>query len=110
MPQYIHQCRTCGRTVEEFRKLADYARAPQCCGVPMPQNFDAAVRASYKRPVRLESMGFLADPEDVAEHRRRFPNIDLEFCEGSAIPVMRSRGQKKAYFKERGLVDLRSYD
>jgi hypothetical protein len=68
-----------------------------------------AVRASYKKPIRLESMGFLAVPEDVAEHRRRFPDIDLVMEDGSAIPVMRSLGQKRSYFKRAGLVDTRSF-
>jgi hypothetical protein len=70
---------------------------------------NSAVRANYKKPIRLESMGFLADPEDVAEHRKRFPDVDLEMHEGSAVPVLKSLGQKRAYFKAAGLADMRSY-
>jgi hypothetical protein len=76
----------------------------------MKRRYDTqAVRGNYKKPIRLESMGFIADPADVAEHRRRFLDVDLEFVDGSAIPVLRSLGQKRAYFKEAGLVDTRSY-
>jgi hypothetical protein len=69
----------------------------------------AFVRGSYLKPIELESMGFLAHPEDVAEHRKRFPNIELKMSEGSAIPVMRSLGQKRAYLKAAGWVDRRSF-
>jgi hypothetical protein len=74
-----------------------------------PLRESAAVRANYKEPIRLESMGFLAEPEDVAEHRRRFPDVDLQMEDGSAIPIMRSLGQKRRYFQAAGLVDTRSY-
>jgi hypothetical protein len=69
-----------------------------------------AVRGNYAHPIELQSMGFLGVPEDVAEHRRRFPNVELRMMEGSAIPVVRSRGEKKAYLKAAGWVDSRSYD
>lgn len=69
-----------------------------------------AVRGNYNKPVELLSMGFIADPSDVAEHRRRFPHVELRMMEGSAIPVVRSRGEKKAYLKAAGWVDSRSYD
>jgi hypothetical protein len=54
-------------------------------------------------------MGFLADPKDVAEHRRRFPDVELKFDNGSAIPVVRSLGQKRAYLKANGWADTRSF-
>jgi hypothetical protein len=69
----------------------------------------ASVRASYKRPIELQSMGFLADPSDVAEHRRRFPTVELVNREGSMVPVMHSLGEKRKYLKESGWVDTRSF-
>ena len=68
------------------------------------------VRGNYATPIALQSMGFIAAPEDVAEHRRRFPNIELCEMQGSMVPVVRSRGEKKAYLKAAGWVDSRSYD
>jgi hypothetical protein len=68
-----------------------------------------SVRSSYKKPIELQSMGFLAHPDDVAEHRKRFPDIDLVMREGSAIPVVRSLGQKRSYFKRAGWVDTKSF-
>ena len=81
-----------------------------CSGVDGAHKSDApAVRGTYKKPIRLESMGFIAEPEDVAEHRKRFPDVELEIHEGSAVPILRSLGQKRAYFKAAGLADMRSY-
>ena len=111
MPLYDHQCE-CGETLSEYRAMENWNRNPSCpvCGKIMPQVFgQQAVRASYKKPVELLSMGFIADPADVAEHRRRFPGVELVMREGSAIPVMRSLGQKRAYFKEVGWADMRSF-
>lgn len=111
MPVYDHVC-SCGQTITEYRPLSAWDHLPLCpvCGTPMPQQFGPrAIRATYARPIRLESMGFLADPEDVAEHRRRFPEIDLEFHEGSAIPVVRSLGQKRRYLKAAGWADVKSF-
>jgi hypothetical protein len=114
MPMYAHKCVKCSRRVEEFRRAGDWQNAPMCptCLIPMPQDFGqkvVEVRGNYKKPIRMESMGFVADPEDVAEHRRRFPDVDLEIHQGSAIPVIRSLGQKRAYLKAIGWVDSRSF-
>lgn len=111
MPMYDHQCE-CGETLAEFRPIAAWNVLPTCpeCGRLMPQIFTTqAVRANYKKPIELQSMGFLAVAEDVAEHRKRFPDVDLVMREGSAIPVLRSLGQKRRYFKEAGLADVRSF-
>ena len=112
MPIYVHACKQCGHRMEEFRPLADYANEPDCpmCGIPMPQTYtDQQVRGDYKKPVLMQSMGFPADPSEVAEHRRLYPNVDLEFQQGHAIPVMRSLNQKRAYLKANGWADLRSF-
>ena len=111
MPIYEHQCTECGKTIKEFRKLKDWNQAPTCpeCLIPMPQVYGAAIRTNYKRPIRMQSMGFLADPADVTEHRRRFPGVDLSFEQGSAIPVMRSLNQKRKYMKAMGWVDRNSF-
>jgi len=111
MPIYEHQC-DCGHSLVEYRPLADWDQNPTCpvCLKPMPQSFTPpSVRGNYKHPVELQSMGFLADPEDVAEHRRRFPDVDLTFDNGSAIPVMRSLSQKRRYLKASGWADTKSF-
>ncbi len=112
MPTYVHHCKACDQTVEEYRRLADHAQCPECpvCGQPMPKVFlPTAGRASFKRPAVLESLGFPADPQDVAEHRRRFPDIDLRFQDGHAIPVCTSLSQKRRYLDARGMVDVKDF-
>jgi hypothetical protein len=74
-----------------------------------PRTGAAYVQASYNKPIELQSMGFLAHPEDVAEHRKRFPNVELVMHQGSAVPVVRSLGQKRAYLKASGWADTRDY-
>jgi hypothetical protein len=100
---------------EAYHRVADMDTPTPCpeCGTLMRRNAFATgmkVRGNYKQPIRLESMGFLAHPEDVSEHRRRFPDVELSIEQGSAIPILRSLGQKKKYFKEAGLADIRSFD
>ena len=68
-----------------------------------------AVRGNYKKPIELLPMGFIAHPEDVAEHRKRFPAVDLQMHEGSAIPVVKSLSQKRAYLSAAGWADTKSY-
>ena len=112
MPIYVHECKQCGHRAEEFRPLADYADEPDCpvCNILMPKVFAAhSVRGDYKRPILMQSMGFPADPAEVAAHRRLYPSVDLKFQQGHAIPVMRSLNQKRAYLKANGWVDNRSF-
>jgi hypothetical protein len=68
-----------------------------------------AVRGNYNKPIELQSMGFLGVPEDVAEHRRRFPNVELREMQGSMVPVVKSLGEKRAYLKAAGWADTRDF-
>jgi putative FmdB family regulatory protein len=113
LPVYAFYC-DCGKDHDEFRRLADWDLPMVCpsCGKQMRHDLAAqagAVRGNYKKPIGLQSMGFLAVPEDVAEHRKRFPNVELKFEDGSAIPVVKSLGQKRAYLKAAGWADMRSF-
>jgi putative FmdB family regulatory protein len=111
MPLYRHYCEDCDETVIEFRSLEDFRVMPTCpgCGQLMPQQFNAAVRGEYKEPIQMDSMGFLAHPDDVAEHRRRFPGVELRMVDGSAVPVMHSLNEKRKYLKDNGWVDRHSF-
>jgi hypothetical protein len=73
------------------------------CGQLMIRNYhreQTNTRGDYNDPITSESLAF--DAADVNEHRRRFPNIDLEIDGRVARPVLRSRGQKVKYLKDRG--------
>ena len=69
----------------------------------------ASVRGNYKHPIVSDSMAFSADPASLAEHRAKFPDVDLHISEGTAQPVLRSLSQKRRYLKESGWVDRRSF-
>ena len=114
MPTYSYKCERCDSPHEAFHSVAEIDAITPCpvCNYPMRRNAFAlgqSVRGTYKRPLELQSMGFVADPADVAEHRSRFPNTELVMREGSAIPVMRSLGEKRAYMKAAGWADTRDY-
>lgn len=111
MPMYDFVCLKCDEKRMVHRPLKDFDLPEICtCGEPMFRDYVAehcAVRANYKEPIVSESMAF--DAIDVAAHRKRFPNIDLVIDGRCAKPVLRSRGQKMQYMKERGFVDTKSY-
>lgn len=67
----------------------------------------SSVRADYNRPIVSESMAF--DAIDVAEHRRRFPDIEVKVDGRTANPVLRNLSQKRSYLKGRGFVDQNSF-
>ena len=114
MPLYDYKCDECGTMDSEFRSLATFDDPKDCpiCGKPMVHDLvaqQAAVRGNYKKPIVSDALGFVADPETVAEHRQKFPEIDLDMSEGSARPVFRSLGQKRKYLKAVGWADTKSY-
>lgn len=114
MPTYSYQCEHCDLPYEAFHAVADIDAPTPCpkCQELMHRNAFAigtAVRGAYKRPLELQSMGFIADPTDVAAHRSRFPDVELVMREGSAIPVMHSLGEKRAYMKAAGWADTHEF-
>jgi putative FmdB family regulatory protein len=115
MPIYSYTCDHCEDDHEAYHPC-DLMDAPTLCpncGRIMHRNAIGrsapSVRGQYKKPLELQSMGFLAHPDDVAEHRKRHPNVELVMHEGSAIPVVRSLGEKRAYLKAAGWADTRSF-
>jgi len=81
------------------------------CGKQMFRDLKAehsSVRGDYNEPIVSDSMAF--DAIDLAEHRRRFPNIDVVVDHArSARPVFKNLSQKRKYLKARGFVDCNSY-
>ena len=114
MPTYAHHCRECDEFVDEFRRVADFDLAPPCpkCGEPMPQRFsNISVRGNYtgKRP-HLESMGMTAPTAaEIAEHHRRWPDVDLVMKEGTAVPVPQSLSAKRRFLRENDMVDMKDF-
>ncbi len=69
----------------------------------------AAVRGDYNEPIVSSSMAF--DSQDVDEHRRRHPGIELQVDHAgrTASPIFRTLSQKRAYMKARNWVDRNSF-
>ena len=112
MPTYCFRCLTCDESSEVFRPIRDFALPEICkCGKPMHRDLKAehsAIRSDYNEPIVSDSMAF--DAIDLAEHRRRFPDIEVVVDHArSARPVFRSLGQKRDYLKARGFVDCNSF-
>ena len=111
MPQYCYVCETCGKTTTRFRTVRDRNEPifiSGCCCVSSRVRRDIqaeshSVRGDYDEPIVSDSMAF--DSIDLAEHRRRFPNVDVHLEGRIAQPILRSLSQKKAYLKGRGWVD-----
>ena len=112
MPNYCFRCLTCGESAEVFRPMRDFALPETCkCGASMYRDLKvehSAVRGDYNKPIVSDSMAF--DAIDLAEHRKRFPDIEVVVDHArSARPVFRSLGQKRAYLKARKWVDANSF-
>lgn len=112
MPMYDFSCPDCGEIYAEYRPLVDWNKPQVCpkCQHMMVHAVNApAVRGNYKKPIISDAMGFIAAPEDVSEHRRRFPDIDLDFDNGSARPIFRSLTQRRGYQKAVNWVDTKDF-
>jgi len=112
MPMYCYLCPKCGAIKEGFRSIKDRNNLVLCpeCAEPMNRDILAeqgAVRGDYNEPIVSESMAF--DAIDLAEHRKRFPDIEVKVDGRSARPVFRNLSQKRRYLKARGWVDCNSY-
>ena len=114
MPCYCYKCHACDETKEVVRLMVEHDRPEICdCGKRMKRDYVTehhAVRGNFKQPIVSDSMAF--NTQDIVEHRRRFPNIDLKVDKAgqTAYPIFHSRGQKKSYMKGRGWHDNNSFD
>jgi hypothetical protein len=68
-----------------------------------------AVRGDYAKPIVSDAMGFVADPADVAEHRKRCPDVELVIQDGCARPKFQSLSQKRRYMQQMNWADTKDY-
>lgn len=116
MPQYCYRCNTCGKVFTEFRTVKN-RNLPTPCDCHKPTNpgilerdilvEHSAVRGDYNKPLVAQSMSF--DAIDVAEHRKRFPGVEVRTEGRIATPVFKSLSQKRGYLKKRKWVDCNAY-
>jgi len=113
VPRYCFKCTTCGKQSEVIRSIKDYKLPETCeCGKQMFRDLKAehgSVRGDYNKPIISTSMAF--NTQDLAEHRRRFPGVELQ-VDGpgrTAYPIFHSLNQKRAYLKARKWRDCNSF-
>ena len=112
MPVYCFKCMACDERKEVHRPMRESSEPEICnCGRKMKRDFVAehnSVRGDYNDPIVSDSMAF--DAIDLAEHRRRFPDVEVAIDHArSARPIFRSLSQKRKYLKARGFVDCNSF-
>ena len=102
MPRYDYLCPVCGETDEIVRPMADAMKPHSCsCGITMNRDLRAegvlvgAGRRSYSKPIVSDSLAIL--PEQIPEHRRMFPNIEVT---GEGQPVFDNYSDHEAYLKK----------
>ena len=108
---YCFECPQCKTKCAVERPMADSGLPEQCaCGQDMDRDFQAEhsnVRGDYDKPIVSDSMAF--DSIDLAEHRKRFPDVDVKVDGRSAYPILRSLRQKRRYLKGRNCIDRNSF-
>lgn len=108
---YCFECPTCEEHRDVSRPIKDSGLPEICsCGQKMLRDFHAEqtnIRGNYTRPIVSSSMAF--DAQDAAEHRRRFPGVDLKIDGHTAHPILRSLNHKRGYMRKRGWVDRNSF-
>ena len=112
MPKYCYACVKCDEQRMVIRPMRDSSLPEICnCGKRMKRDFHAehsSVRGDYNEPIVSDAMAF--DAIDLAEHRRRYPNIEVVVDHArSARPIFKNLNQKRKYLKARGFIDCNSY-
>ncbi|KKM13709.1 hypothetical protein LCGC14_1713480 [marine sediment metagenome] len=113
MPFYDFICPSCNRQSEVSRPMEGSGLPCIClCGDKMERDYKAehsSVRGDFNKPIVSVSMAFNTD--DLNEHRRQFPGIELKVDAPSrtAYPVFHNRTEKRKYMKARGWVDRNSF-
>ena len=110
MPNYNYCCFECDpdrkKTISVVCSIGSrFAEIPQCrqCGRMMVQNFSGGnvmiIGSEYKKPLHSDSLGI--QPDQVAEHRRMFPNIEID---KENRPVFHNVSEHQGYMDKCGIV------
>jgi putative FmdB family regulatory protein len=83
MPTYVYKCKECGKgPVEVTKSMADSDRIEHCpeCHRELTRSYAAEHSGNvdgreYATPLASDSLAM--HPEQIPEHRKRFPNIDI---------------------------------
>lgn len=109
MPIYCYVCPNCRWTDEVIKPTNECTSDELCsqCGASMERDYVAetpgVVRGSTynARPIHSDSLAI--HPDQVAEHRRLYPDVPLD---AACRPVFTSTKQRDKYLDARGVVKV----
>lgn len=108
---YCFVCDRCGGTIAVERRMKDSGREQRCaCEHKMRRDFQAEQTTMQSGDLKwvMRSMGM--HPDQVAEHKKLFPNIDVEKTPGGYYaPVAHSLAEKRAILKARKWEDKHAF-
>jgi hypothetical protein len=110
---YCYICDGCGETWEVMRSIHADEETQVCgvCSAVMRRDYSAehtSVRGDYSQPILMQSIAI--HPDQVAEHRKLFPKIELKKTPGGFFaPVAHSLPEKRRILKDRGFIDRNAY-
>ncbi len=95
----IHKfiCDNCGMNVQDTNTTGTH----WCpiCNKAMRWDLRVAIHGNYKTPVHSDSLAIT--PSQVAEHKRLFPNIELD---GDCRPIFDNFQNHENYLKKTGFI------
>lgn len=90
---------SCGKTLEDTTTKGIHA-CPKC-GEDMGLDCRVAIHGNYQHPVHSDSLAI--SPNQIAEHKKLFPNIDLD---NQCRPIFNNFTKHEAYLKKTGFRKL----
>lgn len=102
MPNYNFVCLNCGITDERIMPMKKAVISVNCkCGVKMVRDFSKDTPfvsgGEYHRAIHSDSLAI--SPDQVAEHKRQFPNIRID---SECRPVFDNFNDHDSYLKKCG--------
>lgn len=105
MPLYAYRCPACGRTEEVIRPMSESGDTLSCsCGEQMDRDMAAengAVPVGCENAEVFWSDSLAISPEQVAEHRKKFPDVLID---AECRPGFTSHKQREKYLEACGFV------
>ena len=108
MPAYTYICNNCGNGEMVVKPMSQYGRSEDCpiCGKLMDRDIAAdAPRVHgnryYDKPLHSDSLAMA--PSQVAAHRRRWPDIEID---SDCRPVFDNYKQHDRYLEDTGHVKM----
>jgi len=104
MPAYDYKCDNCGNTENFIAPMKDASKERYCpvCKKKMYRLYKFNIgNREYAKPLHSDSLAI--NPSQKEEHRRRFPNIELD---SDCRPVFKNFKEHDGYLKKTGFVKV----